>query len=124
MAQLSDDCFAGGTPPTLDAARALIEAQVGPVDGTEQVGLRDADGRVLAADVAAPTDLPPFDNAAVDGYAVRLAGLEAGGTCRWGPAHGGRAGSAFGGGFRMAHLHRRCLAARRRRGVHAGECAA
>ncbi len=79
MAQLSDDCFAGGTPLTLDAARALIEAQVGPVDGTEQVGLHEADGRVLAADVAAPTDLPPFDNSAVDGYAVRLAGFEAGG---------------------------------------------
>ncbi len=79
MAQLSDEGFAVGTPLTLDAARALIEAQVGPVDGTEQVGLHEADGRVLAADVAAPADLPPFDNSAVDGYAVRLAGLEAGG---------------------------------------------
>ena len=79
MAQLSDGGFAVGTPLTLDAARALIEAQVGPVSGTEQVGLHEADGRVLAADVAAPADLPPFDNSAVDGYAVRLAGLEAGG---------------------------------------------
>lgn len=79
MVQLSGDGFAGGTPLTLDAARALIEAQVGPVDGTERVGLHEADGRVLAADVAAPADLPPFDNSAVDGYAVRLAELEAGG---------------------------------------------
>lgn len=80
MAQLSDDCFAfGGALLTLDAARELIEAQTGPVDGTERVGLLEADGRVLSEDVAAPVDLPPFDNSAVDGYAVRLAGLEAGG---------------------------------------------
>jgi len=80
MAQLSDDCFAfGGALLTLDAARAMIEAQVGPVVGTEQVGLHEADGRVLAADVTAPVDLPPFDNSAVDGYAVRLAGPQDGG---------------------------------------------
>ncbi len=80
MAQLLDDCFAfGGALLTLDAAREMIEAQVGPVDGTERVGLQEADGRVLAVDVASPVDLPPFDNSAVDGYAVRLAGLEAGG---------------------------------------------
>ena len=80
MAQLSDDCFAfGGALLTLDAARAMIEAQVGPVDGTERLELHEADGRVLVADVAAPVDLPPFDNSAVDGYAVRLAGLENGG---------------------------------------------
>ena len=80
MAQLSDDCFAfGGALLGLDAARAMIMAQVGPVDGTERVVLHEADGRVLAGDVAAPVDLPPFDNSAVDGYAVRLAGLEHGG---------------------------------------------
>lgn len=80
MAQLSDDCFAFGGPLlTLDAARAMIAAQVGRIEGTERVGLLAADGRVLAADLAAPVDLPPFDNSAVDGYAVRLAGLENGG---------------------------------------------
>ena len=50
----------------LDDARAMIEAQMRPVEGTEQVGLHQADGRVLAADIAAPADLPPFDNSAVD----------------------------------------------------------
>ncbi len=80
MAQLSDDCFAfGGALLTLDAARAMIAAQVRRVDGTERVGLHAADGRVLATDVTASVDLPPFDNSAVDGYAVRLAGLEDGG---------------------------------------------
>jgi molybdopterin molybdotransferase len=35
----------------------------------------DADGCVLAADVIAPANVPPFDNSSVDGYAVRTADL-------------------------------------------------
>lgn len=78
MAQLSDDCFAfGGKLLTLDAAVALIQAQTRPVTGTEQMALAQADGRILAADVIASMDLPPFRNSAVDGYAVRLADLDA-----------------------------------------------
>lgn len=38
----------------------------------EQVGLLDGLGRVIAEDVIAPLNLPPFDNSAMDGYAVRL----------------------------------------------------
>ncbi|MGX5835449.1 molybdopterin molybdotransferase MoeA [Aeromonas piscicola] len=45
---------------------------------TEQVPLPQALGRVLAADIASPLSVPPFDNAAMDGYAVRLADLAAG----------------------------------------------
>ena len=79
MAQLSDDCFAfGGRLQTLDAALALIQAGVSCVAGVETVPLLAADGRILAADIAAPVDLPPFGNSAVDGYAVRLADLDAG----------------------------------------------
>jgi molybdopterin molybdotransferase len=33
--------------------------------------LREALGRILASDIVAPVNLPPFDNSAVDGYAVR-----------------------------------------------------
>lgn len=74
MAQLSDDCFAfGGRLQSVDAALAAIEAGIPCVAGAETVALWEADGRVLAADVVAPVDLPPFANAAVDGYAVRLA---------------------------------------------------
>ena len=36
-----------------------------------EAGLADCDGLVLAEDVVARTDLPPFDTAAIDGYAVR-----------------------------------------------------
>jgi molybdopterin molybdotransferase len=80
MAQLSDDCFAfGGALLSLDAARALIRERLSPCVGTEVLPLLDADGRVLAEDVAAPLDLPPFDNAAVDGYAVRFSDLRPGG---------------------------------------------
>lgn len=72
MAQLTDDCFAFGDKlMTLDQALALL-GDVPPVERQETVPLHAADGRVLAADVMAPADLPPFDNAAVDGYAVRL----------------------------------------------------
>lgn len=39
----------------------------------EQVQLGDALGRTLAADVLAPHDLPPFDNSAMDGFALRSA---------------------------------------------------
>jgi molybdopterin molybdotransferase len=49
----------------------LIGERVQPVADSETVTLADARGRVLAAEVIAPLDLPPFDNSAVDGYAVR-----------------------------------------------------
>jgi putative molybdopterin biosynthesis protein len=41
--------------------------------GSENVGLEHLVGRVLAADVAAPVDTPPFDRSVVDGFAVRAA---------------------------------------------------
>jgi molybdopterin molybdotransferase len=76
MAQLSDDCFAFSGPllPVADAER-LIGERVAPVSGRETVTLRQAAGRVLAEDIVAPLNLPPFDNSAVDGYAVRAADL-------------------------------------------------
>ena len=52
-------------------AVALIVSQLSPVEGTERVALAEADGRVLARDVVAPLNLPPFTNSAVDGYAIR-----------------------------------------------------
>ncbi len=79
MAQLSDDCFAfGGKLQSVDAALATIAAGVPCVAGVETTPLLRADGRVLAQDVVAAVDLPPFANSAVDGYAVRLAEVGAG----------------------------------------------
>ncbi len=78
MAQLSNDCFAfGGELMSVDDATALIAERIAVAAGVEDVPLIEADGRVLAEDVAAPIDLPPFDNSAVDGYAVRFADLAA-----------------------------------------------
>jgi molybdopterin molybdotransferase len=48
----------------------IIAARVRPIEDVETVALGVADGRVLAGDIAAPLPLPPFTNAAVDGYAV------------------------------------------------------
>lgn len=73
MAQLSDDCFAfGGRLQTVDEAIARIAAGIPCVASPETVPLHLADGRILASAIIAPIDLPPFANAAVDGYAVRL----------------------------------------------------
>ena len=76
MAQLSDDCFAFNGPllPVADAER-LIAERVAPVEGLETVTLRQAVGRVLADNIVAPVNVPPFDNSAVDGYAVRAEDL-------------------------------------------------
>src|SRR5262249_11587616 len=77
MAQLTDDCFAFSGPllPLADAER-LIKERVTPVAEIETVPLLTARGRVVAGDIVAPLSLPPFDNSAVDGYAVRHADLD------------------------------------------------
>jgi len=72
MAALPDDCFAhGGDLLSVEAAQALIAARVTPRGGEEEVALPDALGRVLAQPLLAAIPLPPFANAAVDGYAFR-----------------------------------------------------
>ena len=78
MAQLTDDCFAFSGPllPVDDLER-IIRERVKPVAETESVSLAQARGRTLACDIKAGIDLPPFDNSAVDGYAVRHADLDA-----------------------------------------------
>ena len=78
MAQLTDDCFAFSGPllPVEEVER-IIRERVTPVAETETVALNAASGRVIARDIIAPIDLPPFDNSAVDGYAVRHADLDA-----------------------------------------------
>src|ERR1700687_5949210 len=50
-----------------------IVLQHAPRLGFEAVALGEAMGRVLAEDIFADSDLPPFDRAQMDGYAVRAA---------------------------------------------------
>jgi molybdopterin molybdotransferase len=83
MTQLTDDCFAFGGPLLgVEACGALIRERIASVAAIETVPLREADGRVLAEDLVARVSLPPFDNSAVDGYAVRHADLTPGGQTR------------------------------------------
>ncbi|MCW2882305.1 MAG: molybdopterin biosynthesis protein [Sphaerisporangium sp.] len=55
---------------SVDAHLAEILGTVRPLDPVE-LGLEEALGATLAEDVTSPVALPPFDNSAMDGYAVR-----------------------------------------------------
>jgi molybdopterin molybdochelatase len=54
---------------TLEQAVEVLLKFATPL-GVEKVDIASAYGRVLAVDVAAPVDVPPFDRSTVDGYAV------------------------------------------------------
>jgi molybdopterin molybdotransferase len=58
----------------VDEALRLALAEI-PAPRAEERELQDALGRVLAAPVISTLDLPPFDQSAVDGYAVRHADI-------------------------------------------------
>jgi molybdopterin molybdotransferase len=68
-AKLLDDCFVLDKDrlPHRDAV-AILKARVRPVVGVEDVALRAASGRYLAAPIRSPRAIPAHDNAAVDGY--------------------------------------------------------
>ncbi|MDC0611450.1 molybdopterin molybdotransferase MoeA [Vibrio sp.] len=57
---------------SFDEALANIVAQASPVLDTEKVSVFDIDGRVLAEGIKSSVNLPPYDNSAMDGYAVNL----------------------------------------------------
>ena len=77
---------------SIEEARAAVLAAVTPL-GAEEVALAAAHGRVLAEDVAAAHDVPPFANSAMDGFALRAAGAD--GPLRLGGES--RAGAPFAG---------------------------
>ncbi len=64
-------------PNSLPVARAqqLIRNLLTPVSEQETVALERALHRTLAADIASPINVPPQDNSAMDGYALRVADL-------------------------------------------------
>lgn len=55
----------------LQEALALVLQAARPIERIERVPLLEASGRVIASPVVAKLDVPPFDRAAMDGYAVR-----------------------------------------------------
>ncbi len=89
------DCDSAGVAPALASVPEAVTAALAlarPVTGSEVVPLAAARGRVLARDVTARADMPRFDNAGMDGYALRAADLAEGaplplaGTCAAGEA--------------------------------------
>ncbi|WP_028312963.1 gephyrin-like molybdotransferase Glp [Derxia gummosa] len=72
-------CLNGYDPDALgaDLARQAILDFVRPVAATETVPLRAALGRILAADVTSPINVPGHDNSAMDGYAFAGSALAA-----------------------------------------------
>jgi molybdopterin molybdotransferase len=56
---------------SLDDALAELLGYAAPLEGVESVSTFDADGRVLARDLVSALQVPPQDNSAMDGYAVR-----------------------------------------------------
>jgi molybdopterin molybdotransferase len=78
-------------------AKARILAQVARATPEEVRPVSQALGRVLARDVEAPFDVPPADNSAVDGYAVRAAELVAGGVAAFRVVADLPAGGVFAG---------------------------
>ena len=60
---------------SVDEALAQLLAGAKPVAEVEQVPTMEAAGRVLARAQTSTMDVPPMDNSAMDGYAVRLANI-------------------------------------------------
>ena len=67
----------GYDPQALSAAQVndFLARLVQPVDGQDSLPLMQAHGRILAQDVVSPISVPPHDNSAMDGYALRGAEL-------------------------------------------------
>lgn len=64
-----------GMTPVYDALKRILDT-VRPLTTTEALPLLQAHGRILAAAQRSPLDVPPADNSAMDGYAIRHADLQ------------------------------------------------
>ena len=64
-------CLSDYDPNSLRVAQAqqIIQQFVTPIDSVEKLAIRQALGRVLAADVLSGINVPAYDNSAMDGYA-------------------------------------------------------
>jgi len=65
---------------SVQQARAAIREAIVPIGSHEQVAIRAALGRVLAADCISPVDVPAHTNSAMDGYALAGDDLPSGGV--------------------------------------------
>lgn len=90
-------------------ALSLVLERVAPLGGTEERSIHEALGRVLARDVRADIDLPPFPKSAMDGFAVRRADF---------------AGASAGAGVRLRVLGESSAGRPFEGRIRAGECVA
>ncbi|HGM5488562.1 TPA: molybdopterin molybdotransferase MoeA [Serratia fonticola] len=60
---------------SLEQALEKMLSQIAPLQQSESIALTSAAGRITAAPVVSPIDVPPFANSAMDGYAIRLSDL-------------------------------------------------
>lgn len=72
---MPESCLKGGgsAPLTIQEARGIVLGRVASVSGWESLPLQAARNRVVVQDVIASFDVPPWDNSAMDGFAVRRA---------------------------------------------------
>ena len=76
MPRLLDDCFLHDKDRMTHAeALSMLRERLAPIAGAEDVPLAEAHRRVAAQTLTAPRNVPAFDNAAVDGYALSFADL-------------------------------------------------
>jgi molybdopterin molybdotransferase len=78
-------------------ARQRMLAEVTPICGHEFLPVRSTLGRILAANIIAPHDVPAHDNSAMDGYAVCFDSLASEGETRLTVVGTAFAGNAFSG---------------------------
>ncbi len=67
-------CDAPGLMPIEEAMEKML-SPITPIQATLQLPIADAIGYVLAEEIHSPIFVPPFDNSAMDGYAIRIADL-------------------------------------------------
>jgi molybdopterin molybdotransferase len=75
------DAGAAAKPLSVEQALGQLLKQAQPIHGIELLPTGDCLGRVLANPVTSSTDLPYWDNSAMDGYALRTADLKANDDC-------------------------------------------
>jgi len=71
------ESFTAGLISLEDAQHKML-AQLTPITESLELTLPEAAGRITACAITSPIDVPPFNNAAMDGYAVRLAEVASG----------------------------------------------
>jgi len=82
MSDCGCDAHRAAPLKTLEEALDLLLSRAVPVQGRVSLPLAEARGRVLAEPVASRVTVPPWDNSAMDGYAIAVAGLDEGARLR------------------------------------------